>query len=459
MITGLADGRTEGAVPVFPVTRADFTAWVDSRPEHERRWIAATGFTPESGRACLLPGSSHELAAVAVVVDPVPGPWALATLPDLLPAGRYRVEAGWGSEQHGLAALGWALACYRFTRYKEAAAPRAELELPEAANGTALGHQIAGLFLTRDLINTPASDLGPERLADAIAELGAAFDARVERTVGDELLARGFPAIHAVGRASAGRPEVVDLTWGEPEAPKVTLVGKGVCFDSGGLDLKSAANMRIMKKDMGGAAHAAGLARIVMGTGMPLRLRLLVGAVENAVSGDAYRPGDVLSTRKGTTIEVDNTDAEGRIVLSDVLALAGEESPDLVVDFATLTGAARVALGTEVPVLFTNRDAVADGIIGAGRRIGEPVWRLPLHQPYREMLESRVADMTNSASSPFGGAITAALFLEHFVPNEVDWAHFDLMAWNHKARPGRPEGGEAMALRAVHAYLGARYGS
>ncbi len=457
MIAGLTAERAPGATPVHPVTQTGFDAWVRDRPGIERHWLESAGFEPKPGAWSLLPDPEHRVGGVLVIVDEPVGPWALAALPDQLGPGRYRVEAHWDGDAHALAALGWALACYRFTRYRAADAPRVELEVDPSCDARRVAEVADAVAFARDLINTPAGDLDPERLGDAVEALGASFEASVERTVGDALLEQGFPAIHAVGRAAAARPEVIDLRWGPEDAPRLTLIGKGVCFDSGGLDLKSAANMRMMKKDMGGAAHAAALARMVMARDLPVRLRVLVGAVENAVSGNAYRPGDILATRKGTTVEVDNTDAEGRIVLSDLLTLAGEESPALVVDFATLTGAARVALGTEVPVMFSNDDAVADGIAAAAAATHDPVWRLPLHAPYRELLESRVADMTNSASSPMGGAITAALFLEHFVPGETPWVHFDLMAWNAKARPGRPEGGEAMGLRAVLAYLEQRF--
>jgi leucyl aminopeptidase len=317
---------------------------------------------------------------------------------------------------------------------------------------------VAGLFRVRDLVNTPAEDMMPEHLAEAVRAMAHEFDARVREVVGDALLKRNFPAIHAVGRAASHAPRLIDLSWGATNHPRLTLVGKGVCFDSGGLDLKTTGGMRLMKKDMGGAAHAIGLAHMIMSAGLPVRLRLLVPAVENAVAGNAYRPGDVLASRKGLTIEIDNTDAEGRVILCDALAEAAGDSPELIIDFATLTGAARVALGTDLPAMFCNHDGVAKALAASALEVHDPLWRLPLHRPYRELIDSRIADIANSGTGPYGGAITAALFLQDFVPQSIPWVHFDLMAWNLRSRPGRPEGGEAMALRAVFDYLQNRYG-
>ena len=316
---------------------------------------------------------------------------------------------------------------------------------------------LEAITLVRDLINTPAEDMMPEQLAAAVLALGQTFNADVTQIIGDDLLRQNYPVIHIVGRASTHAPRLIDLRWGDPTHPKLTLIGKGVCFDSGGLDLKPANGMRLMKKDMGGAAHAIGLAQLIMSTGLPVRLRLLVAAVENAVSGNAFRPGDVVRSRQGISIEIDNTDAEGRLILCDALADAATDQPDLMVDFATLTGAARVAVGTEVPAFFTTSDALAQALMDAAVQQHDPIWRLPLHRPYRQMLDSKIADIANSASSPFGGAITAALFLQEFVPDSLHWVHFDLMAWNNRNRPGRPEGGEAMGLRAVFECLQQRY--
>ena len=316
--------------------------------------------------------------------------------------------------------------------------------------------QVAGIYRVRDLVNTPAEDMMPEHLSDAVKTMAGEFNAKVAEIVGDALLKKNFPAIHAVGRAASHAPRLIDLRWGKSNHPKLTLVGKGVCFDSGGLDLKPASGMRLMKKDMGGAAHAIGLAHMIMSAGLPVRLRMLVPAVENAVSGNAYRPGDVVTSRKGLSIEIDNTDAEGRVILCDALTEAAAETPDLVIDFATLTGAARVALGTDLPAMFCNHDQVAQGLADSAASVHDPVWRLPLYRPYRELIDSPIADIVNSGG-PYGGAITAALFLQDFVPAATPWVHFDLMAWNLRSRPGRPEGGEAMGLRAILDYLRVRY--
>ena len=313
------------------------------------------------------------------------------------------------------------------------------------------------MTLARDLINTPAGDMTPEQLADETRQVADTHAAECRIVAAEDLLREGFGAIHAVGRAAADAPRLVDVRWGEPGRPLVAVVGKGVCFDSGGLDIKTAAGMRTMKKDMGGAAVALGLAQLIMSENLPVRLRLLIPAVENAIAGNAYRPGDILNTYAGITVEVDNTDAEGRLILCDALALAVEDRPELMVDFATLTGAARVAVGTEVSAMFCNDEAVAAGIAKAAGAVDDPVWPMPLHDGYDHLLDSRVADTLNSANTPYAGAITAALFLRKFV-GTVPWAHFDIMAYNLRKRPGRPEGGEAMAMRAVFKYLEERFG-
>jgi leucyl aminopeptidase len=349
------------------------------------------------------------------------------------------------------------LGAYRFQRYKKSDQELPRLLLEEGSARLSMQDQVEAIYLVRDLINTPAADMMPEHLAAAAQALVEAFGAKLTQIVGDQLLASGYPAIHAVGRASAYAPRLIDLTWGEPNHPKLTLVGKGVCFDSGGLDIKSASGMRLMKKDMGGGAHALGLAQLIMASGLPVRLRVLIAAVENAIAGDAFRPGDILQSRGGLTIEIDNTDAEGRLILCDALAEAASEGPELIIDFATLTGAARIALGTELPGLFTNSEPVAEGLASAALAVRDPVWRLPLHAPYRQLLESEIADIANASPEPYGGAITAALFLQAFVPEACAWAHFDVMAWNTRPKPGRPKGGEAMGLRATYAYLCERF--
>ena len=385
--------------------------------------------------------------------------WDWAAVADCLPPGTYRIDADPDPAAAHRAALGWALASYRFDRYREAPGTPPALVRPAACDGAAVERAAAATFMVRDLINTPAEDLGPRQLAAAAESLADEFGARCRVVGGEALLRENFPAIHAVGRASTREPCLIDLVWGEEAAPKVTLVGKGVCFDTGGLDLKPAEYMKLMKKDMGGAAIVLGLARMVMSAGLAVRLRVLVPAVDNSVSGNALRPLDVVTTRKGITVEIGNTDAEGRVVLADALSLATEEEPAFLMDCATLTGAARVALGADLPALFCNDDTTAEDLLGHGRGQDDPLWRMPLWKPYRKQIESKVADLTNDAESRYGGAITAALFLAEFVDSNHPWAHIDVMAWNTKTRPGRPEGGEAMAMRALFAFLADRFGT
>ena len=460
MTSHVTGGPSEpGDVPIDLVDEAGLEEWLEGQPESTRRWVRSAGFEARPRTRCLVPDARHELGSVLVGVSDRADPWCCADLPAALPARRFRIRTGLEAAALERIAVGWGLGAYRFDRYRESRNERGRATLhTDDATARRASRMIEAIALVRDLINTPAGDLLPGDLSDAARALAAEFEAQCTCITGDALVANGYPAIHAVGRASADPPRLVDLRWGDPAAPRVTLAGKGVCFDTGGLDLKPASGMRLMKKDMGGAAHALGLARLVMSAELPVRLRVLVPAVENAVAGNAYRPGDVLATRAGITVEVDNTDAEGRIVLCDALTEAASEEPDVLVDFATLTGAARIALGPDLPALFSNDDELAAGLARHAGEARDPLWRLPLHGPYDDLLKSRVADIANAASSPQGGAITAALFLRRFVPDDVPWAHFDLMAWNARARPGRPIGGEAMAFRATWAWLEERYG-
>jgi len=459
LLTHLRPTAGADSVPLTPVTRDGLEGWLSSQPASVRAWISGTGFKGEPGKTALLPGSDGGLARVLVGTETTADFWAYGGLPASLPAGDYHIDADLDREAATRAALSWALGCYAFTRYKSGNGKTfATLAWPERADQAAVERTATSTYLVRDLINTPSNDMGPAELAAAAEALGAEFDAKVKVIVGDDLLKKNYPAIHAVGRASTRAPRLIDLTWGEKEAPQVALVGKGVCFDTGGLDLKPSSGMLLMKKDMGGAAHVLGVARMIMMAGLPIRLRVLIPAVENSVSGDAFRPLDVLATRKGLSVEVGNTDAEGRLILCDALAKAASDNPDVIIDFATLTGAARVALGTELPALFCNDDALADGLLKAAEAQADPMWRLPLHQPYAKMLESKVADINNVGSGPFAGAILAALFLERFVEKTIPWAHLDVMAWNQSSKPGRPEGGEALGMRAVYSYLEGRYG-
>jgi leucyl aminopeptidase len=431
---------------------------LERQDEPSRRWLTATGFKAKPGGFSLVSGADGRLRAVVAGIRNIDDFWALGSLPAALPEGDYVLDAPFEPRQLERLTLGWALGAYQFTRYKNPKRAMARLALDPACDGKRIRDHADALGWVRDLINTPAENMMPEHLAEATQSLSQQFGASMEQIVGDDLLARNYPVIHAVGRASAHPPRLLDLRWGDPSHPKVTLLGKGVCFDSGGLDLKPSSAMRLMKKDMGGAATALGLARLVMSAALPVRLRVLVAAVDNAVSGNAFRPGDILRSRQGLTIEIHNTDAEGRLVLCDALAEAGNERPAFLFDFATLTGAARVALGTEIPALFCDDETLAAGLLAAADREQDPLWRLPLHQPYREMLDSKIADLANATESSYAGAITAALFLKEFVPAGIPWAHFDLMAWNLKTQPGRPEGGEAMGLRAVFSWLEQRLG-
>lgn len=444
------------SIPIEAVTAASLSAARKRLSAAQKRWLDECAFTAAPGTHALLADANGKLVRVLAGVEGNDALGSLAGLPGTLPVGVYHLaEEGVALDaQH--VALGWALGAYQFTRYRKARRAPATLAIP-GDDLKALAPLVQATTLVRDLVNTPTEDMGPEHLGDAIAKLGKAHKAKVRDWVGDELLKHNFPTIHAVGRASHRAPRLIELSWGKSGDPKLVIVGKGVCFDTGGLDLKPSDGMRWMKKDMGGAAHAIALASLVMEAKLPVRLTLLVPAVENAVSGNAMRPGEVITTRAGITVEVDNTDAEGRLILCDALAYASESKPDLIVDFATLTGAARVALGPDLPALFSNREELADAVLAAGKRTADPLWQLPLWRPYRKMLDSYLADMANAGASRHAGAITAALYLERFVPESQAWMHLDTYAWNDADRPGRPRGGEAMGLRAFFAFLQSRY--
>lgn len=460
MQNGLLDEQPDNATPLILVEENHFSIWLENQTQSLKRWVKANAFKAKPHTHCLVSGTDGSLIGVIVGIQSRDDRWALAALPSKLPVGNYYIETHENSPIYSLESMmvGWGLGAYRFTRYKKTKREPAGLVIHGACDVENLRKPIQAIHLVRDLINTPAEDMMPQHLAEEIKILGQEFGAEVRQIVGEDLLKQNYPIIHGVGRASVHPPRLIDLRWGDPAHPKLTLIGKGVCFDSGGLDLKTSSGMRLMKKDMGGAAHAIGLAHLIMNTGLPVQLRVLVAAVENAVAGNAFHPGDVLRSRQGLTVEIHNTDAEGRLILCDALAEAAAENPALMIDFATLTGAARVALGTEVPALFCNNDELAMGLTTASEQVQDPLWRLPLHSAYRDLLDSKIADISNAASSPYGGAITAALFLQEFVPPSVPWAHFDLMGWNSKNRPGRPEGGEAMGIQAVFQYLIERFG-
>jgi len=444
------------AIPIWFVTAASWPEVRERLDAGARDFAEAAGFEPKAGRHLLLPGKKGlggVLFGLAAEDDGgdrfLPG-----RLPQLLPDGVYR----FASEPHDarLAALAFALGSYRFTRYRKADAKRITLDLPQSIDREEIESIVEGVTLARDLINTPANDMGPAELEDAARKLAILHDAKFSAIVGDDLLTQSFPLIHAVGRAATRPPRLIDFSWGDDAHPRVTLVGKGVCFDTGGLDIKPDAGMLNMKKDMGGAATALALAHMIMACGLKVRLRVLIPAVENAIAGDSFRPRDIYTSRNGISVEIGNTDAEGRLILADALSLADEDKPDLIADFATLTGAARVALGPDVPAFFTDDDALADELMRSAGSENDPLWRLPLWRPYEAMLESKIADINNVGGSQ-GGAITAALFMRRFVTAK-SWLHFDLFAWTATAKPGRPEGGECQTARALYALLAARYG-
>jgi leucyl aminopeptidase len=455
----LVPDRGQKAHLIHLVDKGSFEAWARGRSPEDRALIEAHRFDGKTGFAfVLLPrGNGFELVS-AVKNAAELSPWCLAKLAESLPEGTYRVVDG----EPGKAALGWLLAQHRFDAYRsksdEAERGPRVLVAGEPAKIEETVRLAEATALVRDLVNTPAADLGAAEIEQAVRDQAARLGAKVQVTSG-EALAEGYPLIAAVGAAATEEraPRLVELEWGDPSHPRLAIVGKGVCFDSGGLDLKPASGMRIMKKDMGGAAHALALATLIIAGKVPVRLHLLIPAVENAVSGAAYRPGDIVRSRKGLTVEIDNTDAEGRLILADALAKAVEGEPELIVDFATLTGAARIALGPDLPATFANRDDLAAELEAAARDVEDPLWRMPLWDPYDEMLKSDIADLANSSSSPMAGTITAAMFLKRFVPDEMAWAHLDTWAWRDPARPGRPKGGEALGLRAVFELLRRRY--
>ncbi|HLF59144.1 MAG TPA: leucyl aminopeptidase family protein, partial [Alphaproteobacteria bacterium] len=438
--------RAARPVPVTPLAAGDLRSWLSGQNARMKNWVKTSGFAAKPQEICVVPGQGRAIERVLIGYAADDAHWAFAALPRKLPAGAYRLD-GAAPQASALAsnfALGWALGSYSFSRYRKEPRRAAALVWPKGVDREAIVRAAEAAFLVRDLINTPASDMGPAQLADAAVKLAKRFGARATVIAGDDLLAQNYPLIHAVGRASSKgprgsardrQPRLADIRWGREAAPKVTLVGKGVCFDSGGLNLKNEAGMKLMKKDMGGAAHVLGLALMIMSAKLDVRLRVLIPAVENSVSGESMRPLDVVKSRKGLTVEIGNTDAEGRLILADALTEASRENPALLVDCATLTGAARAALGPDVPALFCNDDRLAADILRHAARESDPLWRLPLWQGYRDGLESAVADLSSISESPYAGAITAALFLETFVEPRVPWAHLDMMAWNVAARP------------------------
>lgn len=460
---GFTSRNAPAGIPIYRITGSkQLASWLtgaDNRDQAKfvQQWATASNFTGRPNQVLLVPGKAGELSAVLVGVDEQEPLWQLAKLPAALPKGKYRVADCGDPALAERLCLGWGLGTYSFDRYKKKAKSFATLTWPEKVNKKRVQALLEATRLGRDLINTPAEDMGPDNLAAEARRLAQECGADYRELVGDELLQHNYPSIHAVGRAASRPPRLIDFKWGSPKAAKVTLVGKGVCFDTGGLDLKPADAMKLMKKDMGGAACVLAVASVVMKLNLPVRLRVLIPAVENSVAGNAFRPLDVLATRKGMSVEVGHTDAEGRLVLSDALTEADAEKPDLLIDVATLTGAARVALGTGMPALFSSSDTAAQELLEAGLMEDDPLWRMPLHKPYRKLLDSRVADISNVSSGPYAGAITAALFLQEFVSEKTPWMHIDTMAFNLESLPGRPYGGEMLGVRALVRMLERRY--
>jgi len=443
----------EQTIPVIPVIESEFGRWAEKQGNKLKNWLRINEFKGKSATVCFVPDKDGKLKQIFLGIENYDDFWAYGVLPPKLPEGTYQIKADFNKEQWQRIAIAWGLGAYKFTAYKKEPSSKAILVVPKICDLKYIENVVDSVYLLRDVINYPTEDMGPASLAKSVLSVGIEFGANVEQIIGDDLLKKGYAAIHAVGRASNNAPRLIDLTWGKEKNPKVTLVGKGVCFDSGGLNLKTAEGMARMKKDMGGAAHVLALARMIMAAELPVNLRVLIPAVENMVSGNSYKPGDVITTYKGTTVEVTNTDGEGRLILADALALASEEKADLLIDFATLTGAANIALGSDVAALFTDRNEIADKIINLSIQENDPICRLPIHQPYRELLDSNIADICNAPDIRLGGAITAALFLQEFVDQDIPWLHFDVMGFNLTDQPGRPCGGEAKALRAVFNYL------
>lgn len=456
------DKKKAKSTPILPVNAETFKDWLKQQDEKTRNWVAATDYKGSDGAILSIPDDQGGIARVLFGAGKDDGLYTYADLPGKLPknpAGYY-IDKKMSADRATQAALGWALGTYQFTQYKPSKKKDfASLVWPDNADRKAVKATAEATFLVRDLVNIPANDLGPEELANASKKVAKAFNkASVKIILGDQLLKQNFPAIYEVGKGSPREPRLIDIRWGDEKHPQITLIGKGVIFDTGGLDIKPSSAMGLMKKDMGGAAHVLGLAQMIMSENLPVRLRVLIPAVENSVDGNSFRPGDIIKTRKGISVEIGNTDAEGRLVLADAIAEACREKPDLIIDFATLTGAARVALGPDLPAMFSNDDKVADALLKSGQKVQDPLWRLPLWQPYNDMIASKTADVNNAGAGGHAGAITAALFLERFVDKDVPWVHIDTFAWNPGTKPGRPEGGEALGMRASYDMIREKYG-
>lgn len=448
------------SIPIYFATKSTWAGIARELPAQAQQFALANDFTAKPGKLLTLPSPDGTIAQIIFGLEDDTSKsrdlFRPGALPGLLPPGVYRFANA--PHDTRLATLAFALGCYRFSRYRKADRPDVRLIPPEGIDVADINRMAEAASLARDLINTPSNDMGPEELASAAQALATRYGASFDAIVGDELTRQNFPLVHAVGMASPRAPRLIDLIWGDPDHPKVTLVGKGVCFDTGGLDLKPSSGMLIMKKDMGGAANVLALAQMVMDAKLKVRLRVLIPAVENAVAGNAFRPLDIFKSRKGPTVEIGNTDAEGRLVLADALALADEERPELLIDLGTLTGAARVALGPDLPPFYTNDETLAQDVARCAKGENDPLWRMPLWPPYDSWLDSKVADINNAPSGGFAGSIICALFLQRFVTDAKSWLHVDIYGWTPSAKPARPEGGECQAARAIYKLLSERYG-
>ena len=450
------ESSDQKSTPIELHTKSSYDEIISASSNISSNWLLTSNRSVSTGSHYLIPDTDGNLSKVVVIVPDEFSIWSIASLPLKLPCGDYHLSNITSMAEKEKLCLGWGLGTYQYAKFKKSK-DCARLHLDPNIDRVKLKSKIDSTNLVRDLINTPANEMLPTHLADAAKSLANDNYADFVEIVGKDLLKQNYPLIHAVGRASIDEPRLLKLTWGDESNPLVGIVGKGVCFDSGGLDIKSAAGMRWMKKDMGGAAHALGLANYIMANDLPVHLQVLIPAVENAVSGNAFRPGDVITSRAGKSVEIDNTDAEGRLVMADALAELTEKNPDLLIDFSTLTGAARVALGTEVGVFFSKQDKTSHELYKSAKKVEDDIWRLPIHEGYKDQLKSSIADLANCSSSGYGGAITAALFLNEFVDQDCDWLHFDIMAYNMRNRPGRPKGGEAIGLRSVCHFLESRY--
>lgn len=442
---------SKNAIPIIIVQQNEIVGWIAKQDKKVKNWLQATQYKSEPGNVSLISNDAGGIEKILFCISEMKNFWSVGSLPFQLPEGEYFFDVD--KQYHEAFAIAWGLGAYQFNRYKKSKRKPAKCII----DSKYVENIVSSIYSVRDLINTPTEDMGPTELANEANKMAKHHHAKVKHIIGENLLKNNYASIYTVGRASDDAPRLIDLRWGNKKHPLVVLVGKGVCFDTGGLDIKPSSAMLLMKKDMGGAAHVLGLAQMIMQAKLKINLRVLIPAVENAVSGNAYRPGDVIKSRKGITIEIGNTDAEGRVVLADALTEAVSEKPDLIIDIATLTGAARVALGTELPAVFSNHETICEEVIKHSHQILDPVWRMPLFTAYRESLNSSIADINNCSTDSYGGAITAALFLQEFVPNDIPWLHYDLMAWNLRARPGRPPGGEAMGLRGLFSYLCHKY--